>query len=197
MANRKYDYDAIEKMHLRGLTTKEIGDNIGTSYQVIHGILSKKGYTFTNQKYDHEIIKKYIIEGKHESDIIKLTGLKQGTVHWIVKKYFPDYKRKDISGDNNPKWRGGIIYDRGRKLIYSPDHPLPDALKMYCYEYRLIMEEHIGRYLNKKEIVHHINRDHTDNRIENLQIVNRVEHMKIHRQDLIRGVKNKKQTIQN
>lgn len=47
--------------------------------------------------------------------------------------------------------------------------------------HRIIMEEHIGRKLLPTEIVHHINNDKLDNRIENLQIVSRSEHNKIHK----------------
>lgn len=47
--------------------------------------------------------------------------------------------------------------------------------------HRVIMEEHIGRILLPTEIVHHINEDKLDNRLENLQIVTRSEHNKIHK----------------
>ena len=46
--------------------------------------------------------------------------------------------------------------------------------------HRTLMEKHIGRKLLPTEIVHHINFDKLDNRIENLQIVSRSEHNKIH-----------------
>lgn len=47
--------------------------------------------------------------------------------------------------------------------------------------HRYIMEQHIGRPLLSSEIVHHINEDKLDNRIENLQIVSRREHNIIHK----------------
>ena len=46
--------------------------------------------------------------------------------------------------------------------------------------HRILMEEHLGRKLDSAEIVHHINFDKLDNKIENLQIVTRSKHNKIH-----------------
>lgn len=47
-------------------------------------------------------------------------------------------------------------------------------------EHRYIMEKHLGRELNRNEVVHHINEIKTDNRICNLMIMSISEHSRLH-----------------
>lgn len=74
-------------------------------------------------------------------------------------------------GQDNPMWSGGKkIGKGGYVLIWKPNHPFANS-QGYISEHRYAVEQHIGRYLKPSEVVHHINKDRQDNRIENLQLM--------------------------
>lgn len=109
----------------------------------------------------------------------------------------PSYKR-DISGENNPMygrglngptnpmhgktrdanpaWRGGRkVRKDGYVLVIAPEgyhNPISSGKGKtgYVLEHRLVMEQHLGRYLEPHEVIHHIDGDPTNNNIENLQL---------------------------
>jgi hypothetical protein len=63
--------------------------------------------------------------------------------------------------------------------IWSPLHPTASRARPYKPEHVLVMEEHLGRILSKKENVHHMNGIHNDNRLENLMYFPSISEHKI------------------
>ena len=63
--------------------------------------------------------------------------------------------------------------------VYLPEHPR--ANRAGCVqEHRLVMEELLGRYLTDTDVVHHINHKRADNRPENLVVMDKIEHCRLH-----------------
>jgi len=87
-----------------------------------------------------------------------------------------------IKGDKNRGWRGGIYTDKmGYVYSYQPEHPYCDS-RNYVPMHRLIIEKHIGRYLTKSEIIHHVDGARGNNKIENLLLLpNQKAHAKYHK----------------
>jgi hypothetical protein len=72
-------------------------------------------------------------------------------------------------GEENHNWKGGkITTPSGYVKKYSPNHP--NNIIGYVLEHRIVMEEIMGRYLEKNEEVHHKNGVRNDNSKENLEL---------------------------
>jgi signal recognition particle subunit SEC65 len=77
---------------------------------------------------------------------------------------------KDRTKENPGSW-----LENGYKVIYTEDGK---GIK----EHIKIMQDFIGRKLEKDECVHHINEVKTDNRLENLLLMKKSDHSKLHRE---------------
>lgn len=85
---------------------------------------------------------------------------------------------------NYPKVTGSY-YDKYKKynFVITPDHPyaINNNAQKCVLEHRYLMERHLGRFLTPDEEVHHLNFNRTDNRLDNLLLIDGNKHSALHK----------------
>ena len=159
----------INKKKPMWLIAKEQGVAIGTIYNHIkkYGIPSRPRITQdTIEKIRKAKTGKHYgpreISAEHRENIRKANMARRGVFH--IKTEYGGHKK---------------LRNDGYVSVYVPGHPGANR-EGYMMEHHLVMEKHLGRHLAPGEVVHHINKVKSDNRIENLQVMTASEHMRLH-----------------
>jgi len=87
-------------------------------------------------------------------------------------------------GSRCGRWNGEKILSSGgyTKIRVGKNHPLADP-NGYAYEHIVVWVSAGNQRPSTKEVIHHLNGDKADNRIENLCMITRSEHNRIHNAD--------------
>lgn len=94
----------------------------------------------------------------------------------LLDKY---YETEVVKSSKNGNWKGGTYICGGYIKVKVKSHPMADK-RNYVLLHRLVMENHLGRYLREDEYIHHKDGNKMNNDISNLELVYPEQHAKEH-----------------
>lgn len=171
----KFDVQLIIDLYQSGLGTPEVARRIGCSSSNIQYILERNGVELRKQKRIdwpvEEMRKWYEQDRMTVEEIGQRLGQASKLVNKVCKRHgFQMRPRGQKFGPEHKGWKGGRTVDKaGYILVYRPDHPNANV-SGYIREHRLVMEEKLGRLLEKHEVVHHIDNSTDNNHPDNLEL---------------------------
>lgn len=165
---RKEDIPEIIKLYLQGLSSGDLSNIFSYRRTGIKEMLKRKGVLRTVSKAMSLAHK----QGKLAENTRKMVIAAKTT-----NRFNP---LKANFGLNHPLYR-----PVGSKSFVSRGNETYILIKInnqekWMYEHRFVIANKIGRELLKDEVVHHVNGNGSDNRIENLMLTTSSEHNKIH-----------------
>ena len=111
-------------------------------------------------------------QGYFSHEIAELLGTTPKAIQKLYRRYqFPVLQnfapplREDRQG-----WQGGVKVVKGYSYQRVLEHPHASRHGGYVAVHRLVVEQHLGRFLLPSEVVHHLDDDPQNNAIENLQV---------------------------
>lgn len=155
-------------------------------------------FTYTVPFTEDQLHRDYVTLGMSQVEIASKYGTTQKVVWRAMRKMkIPTRKaaKRNQSGTANSFWKGGRVlvakakrqrgeraeFGNGYFYLLLPDHPNANA-SGYVAEHIAVWTDHAGRPLRDGEMVHHINLNKHDNRIENLAMTTASEHAVWHAQ---------------
>lgn len=147
--------EQLEQLYIKeGRSAVQVATLFNCTSTTIKNYLVRYGFRVKNSS---EVMKGRKLTKEHRDKVVKT--LRQG------------------SGGLNPHWKGGITYaGRVKNGLYKKI--LING--KYVYEHRYVMEQHLGRKLERWEEVHHVNGNKQNNDISNLIVLSKSDHSKLH-----------------
>lgn len=181
LVNGRFQFMPVAKVTYSG--EKECIEISTDGDRIQHGVLSKLICTL-----DHPIFteKGFVEAGKLQvNDTISANGkprcVRCGSEIWYGAK-----QCRTCYHESRRIQKGEYVNEDGYLQYYGeyyknhPEYNHESNWRRGILAHRYIMEQHIGRFLTKDEVVHHLDGDKLNNDISNLKIMSQSEHAKLH-----------------
>ena len=191
MKATELDEEVLRQMFEAGAPQVRIAEHFGCSQTLISLVIRRLGLVRERLVggprgfiFDEDQLCRMFVDGLSLSRIATYFRCSRPTVAKAVGRLC--MTREPLFTGNcrhqHPNWRGGRrITSHGYiRVLVGTDCPGADG-EGHIFEHRLVMQEALGRPLRDDEVVHHINGIKTDNRLENLTVMTRVEHNEHHK----------------
>ena len=177
-AEKQFIRDNFDKMSL-----VEIAQHLNRRPDHVGGIARKMGLRKLKitpwTKDEEDIIKMYFPEWGANKCCEMLPHRTREQIHWKAKRlglYCNITKQRINLGIKHYNLEKNKSYGTQGYIVIRVNGKLRT-------EQAIIAEEILGRPLAENEVVHHINGIKDDNRLENLAVLNRSDHVKLHNGD--------------
>jgi SWI/SNF-related matrix-associated actin-dependent regulator 1 of chromatin subfamily A len=110
----------------------------------------------------------------------KKCGGGENIITYIYSKYVGYCKNCMYKYLRENNYKGDSYVDKDGYILINKQFNHPKNRDNYVREHILVMEKFLGRYLEDNECVHHLDGNKKNNNIENLQLMTRSEHAKLH-----------------
>ena len=98
---------------------------------------------------------------------------KRDVSHLRAPEVIEKRRQTILANPERYQWGSGRYIEPGKGYVMvrcPPEYKAMGRQNNYVLEHRLVMAKHLGRLLEPGEVVHHLNSDLEDNRIENLRL---------------------------
>ena len=167
------------ELYRAGYSMKAIAEKIGRSTSTVCAYLQNAGVQARPQGH-HATTRARAADlygsGLSANEVAVVLGVTGSTVaRWLAASGVKA-RQRGLRKEAHPQWRGGRRLTKEGYVRLATGKSRPQ----YVYEHIVVAEQAIGRKLRRNETVHHKNSIKSDNRPENLEVMTRAQHMRVH-----------------
>ena len=167
----------VRKSFENGMSQMDVANALGEPYTVFRSWYVRRQHLLPKPRHwkkkqiDRETLRRMVEDEKLQQWKV---AERLGVSHCLVQRLCTEYgiqtqRTGPRAGPEHTGWKGGVRMQKGYRYLWNPDHPNSGS-HGYVAEHRLVMEKKLGRYLEKHEVVHHIDGQRLNNSPDNLQV---------------------------